>query len=98
MSSVRCARSPPLLRRQPLRHRVGITLQLKHADDGDLALQRLRLFEVAGQTVEHPEVGGPDSFACDEGVQDSGGQREMFRFEQDAFLPAPGEETGFLPS
>ena len=81
---------------QPLRHGAGITVQLDHADDGDLVFHCPGLFEVAGQPVEHQKVGGPDAFACNEGAQDSGGQREMFRFEQDAFLQHPAKKPDFF--
>ena len=75
---------------------MGITVQLNHANDHDLAFHRLRLFDMAGQPVEHQQVGGPDVFARDEGIHDSGGQREMFRFEQDAFLQHPAKKPDFF--
>jgi len=81
---------------QPLRHGMGIAVQLDHADDGNLAFHRLRLFQMAGQPVEHQKVSGMDALARDEGIQDSGGQREMFRFEQDAFLQHPAKKPDFL--
>jgi hypothetical protein len=51
---------------------------------------------MAGQTVEHQKIGGPDAFARNEGIQNSGGQRELFRFEQDAFLQHPAKKLDFF--